>query len=590
MTASMAFESALPRLAAAHDQGVLVPFLGAGMSRPACPDWKTLVAALEREGGVAGDPGATGSADLVRRANRVVRVLKRRDEDGFAGALRRALYGGTGAPEPEVPAQTAALARTWWPLVMTTNYDDLFATAYERVFDSPRDALTVAGRSPQDSQAVLSSLSAPAGGSLLWALQGYLPRRRSTRLAALEEELVVGHEEYRRVTHTALHFRRAFAEVFRRRSLLFLGSSLSEAYLLDLFGEVLEFSGANPLPHYALVRGGTVDVAFLRSRFNIIALEFADFADLPRWLDRLHEEIQAPRTRPVRWSFRLGTARGGRGAPAKAEDDLEIVRGLLPLPGEGECVAVSAGVGGQETLWFSPQVAEELILPAWPPPAFGRGFHAVPLSPRYVFGHPAPGGAGVVPVVAVVAREGAEHEDLRSDRRDLRIVGEAATELFAWASGQGFARLRMQLLASGKTSHFPARFSLAETIRAFGRWKRRSGSPLPLAIHLVDPGALFEVSTGRLDVVELLTCDDLRFWVEVVDGGRVLERELIFAPPERTVGELADHFDVRSRGWEVEVSPRPQPGSAPVPVLRAADADLLEAGVISGATLRFVAG
>ena len=590
MPSALTFESALPRLVTAHDQGVLVPFLGAGMSRDTCPDWKTLVTSLEAQSGVPVAGGALDEpADLVRRANRAVRVLKRREQGaGFPGALRHALYAGCPPSELPIPAQTAALARIWWPLVMSTNYDDLFATVYEKGLGSAPETLAVVGRSAQDCQQVLSSLSSTMTGSLLWALQGYLPRNEVAALRPLEDELVVGHEEYRRVTHTALHFRRAFGEVFRRRSLLFLGSSLSEAYLLDLFGEVLEFSGANPLPHYAMVREGSVDTDFLRSRFNIIALEFGGYPELPGWLDRLGEAIGASRARPVRWSFQLAAPPRGGGAsattPAPAADDLEIVRGPLPLPAPGECVAVSAGLGSDGSPWFNPDIYDRLVRPTWPRRVKGEGSRASRLGTRFLYGPPPAPGAEVWPVVAVMAR------DADSDRRDLRLIGEAATELFQWAAAQGFQRLRMQLLASGKTSHFPSRFSLAETVRAFGRWKRESGSPLPLVIHLVNPGALFEVSTGRLDVVELLTCDDLRFWVEVVDGVRVLERELMFEPVERTVGALAARFDVRGGGWSVEVNPRPQSSSGPVPVLGAASSDLLDIGVISGATLRFVAG
>jgi hypothetical protein len=40
----------------------------------------------------------------------------------------------------------------------------------------------------------------------------------------LESQFVVGHDEYLRVTYREQHFRRAFAEVFRQRSLATLSS------------------------------------------------------------------------------------------------------------------------------------------------------------------------------------------------------------------------------------------------------------------------------------------------------------------------------------------------------------------------------
>ena len=47
-----------------------------------------------------------------------------------------------------------------------------------------------------------------------------------------EAELVVRHAEYRRAANRVPHFRRRFAELFRTRSLLFLGSGLAEPYFL----------------------------------------------------------------------------------------------------------------------------------------------------------------------------------------------------------------------------------------------------------------------------------------------------------------------------------------------------------------------
>jgi hypothetical protein len=217
----------------------------------------------------------------------------------------------------------------------------------------------------------------------------------------------------------------------------------------------------------------------------------------------------------------------------------------------------------------------------WPQPP-GRGI-SIPRIGTYLRGYPATDGSGVIPVVAVVARAG-EHE-----RRDLRIIGNAATELFEWAAARGYTRVRMQLLASGSKSHFPAHFSLAETLRAYGRWRRQSPAGLRLSMHVIHPAALFELTSGRMDVVELLTAPDVRFWVEVVDSERVLERELAFAPAERTVAEIAEQFEVGARGWSVEVNPRPRPDSRPVPLASVSDADLLEVGVIPGATLRFIA-
>lgn len=171
----MRFDEALPRLGAAYDQGVLVPFVGAGMSVDACPGWGDFITGLEKQAGIAPAAEDAAATDLVRRANLAVRVLKRDAQPAFIQAMRASLY----RPRKAIPGQTRTLARIWWPLVLTTNYDDHFVTAYEQWHRDPRDRLTVLGRSPQDAQQVLSSLSGTSG-CLLWALQGHLRPRAST--------------------------------------------------------------------------------------------------------------------------------------------------------------------------------------------------------------------------------------------------------------------------------------------------------------------------------------------------------------------------------------------------------------------------
>ena len=89
-------------------------------------------------------------------------------------------------------------------------------------------------------------------GEAVWALQGLLgPRDAGVKQilgekfdkARFEQELVVGHAEYRTVANRAPHFRRCFAELFRTRSFLFLGSGLSEPYFVSLFDEIIELTG-----------------------------------------------------------------------------------------------------------------------------------------------------------------------------------------------------------------------------------------------------------------------------------------------------------------------------------------------------------
>ncbi len=162
----------LPRLAATYESGRLVPFIGSGMSVPVCTDWwefirRLEVAATRKE--VRPLAKDIQRDELIRRANEAVRSLKARQTGAFESAVKKALLRGTGTPS--LPAQTLALAKLRWSLVLSTNYDNCYPAALRQ--EAPDRPLAVVGRGLEDCQRVLNSLSV-AGRSLLWALQGYL--------------------------------------------------------------------------------------------------------------------------------------------------------------------------------------------------------------------------------------------------------------------------------------------------------------------------------------------------------------------------------------------------------------------------------
>src|SRR5262245_25784401 len=128
------FTDILPRLVVAYETGRLVPFIGAGMSRPSSVGWSTLIARLEENGvnkgaetgesTVSEDPDSSPSG-LIRGASRAVRKLRASNRDAFQDALSKALFDSS-----ELPPQMEALAKIWWPLVLTTNYDDFYVNAF----------------------------------------------------------------------------------------------------------------------------------------------------------------------------------------------------------------------------------------------------------------------------------------------------------------------------------------------------------------------------------------------------------------------------------------------------------------------------
>lgn len=580
----------LPRLVSAYEHERLVPFIGSGMSRRTVADWETFVGSLEREAGLSETGGLSGTTpkreELIRRANRAVRVLKAQEPGRFARAVRTALADQAGAGA--MPAQTRSLARLWWPLVLTTNYDTCFAAAFREA--APGRQLAIAGRSPEDCQRVLTSLST-GGRSLLWALQGFLadfpegvlsaldgPERDA--LGRLEAQLVVGHEEYRRVTYRDLHFRRAFAEVFRQRSLLFLGAGIQETYLQELFGEVLEFYGPATRPHYAIMPRNEVDPAFMLSRFQIVVCEYepGDHEEVVRRLDQLATEIDRPRRAPVSWSW-------GRVASADRHwisvPDLEVVRGPLPeRRAEGECLAVSAG--GSGTAFFLSAGIKDLVR------KWGVGATDQPsiVAPPYV--------AAFQDRHVYFVRARSER-----DERGLAHIYDASLALFGQAAPR-YDCIRMQLLATGgqdkrgveastwKVRTFPERFSFVQTVRAWAAWRERNPeSACRLALHVVLEAVYRDIASGRIDVLELLSCRDIRFFVEVITDAGEVERRLVQELPDTTLETIVGGLQLSPAYWEVEVSPPPSLDEHQGPVTERLALTLQQLGVLPGSTVHF---
>lgn len=278
-------------------------------------------------------------------------------------------------------------------------------------------------------------------------------------------------------------------------------------------------------------------------------VEYDDHAVLPAWLVQFQQEVDKPRARTAAWQYCAKLAMPLADAPAPS--DLEIIRGLLPQPDEPgrECLAVSCGET-LETPWPGDEVHgllrtvvgsrflshEELA------PLTGSGRHVRQ--------------SGNSPVFYVVARD----PQVRN-RRDARVIADAMQELMTAATATGYHRVRCQLLATG-SQEFPAITSLIEMIRGYDEWRRGAGGTQvgtpALAIHLVDGDVLFALATGRLDPLELLTCQDLRFWVEVVRDEEDSERHLLHMPRHTTVSQLATLLGLPTRGWRVDVYPRPR--------------------------------
>ncbi|ATB49292.1 SIR2 family NAD-dependent protein deacylase [Corallococcus macrosporus] len=294
-----------PRLASLYHRGLLVPFIGAGLSRPACPGWGGLITRLEAAAATGAGTGED-PLSLIRRANKTVLALRHRGQGALEKAVREAL---TTTPVT-IPESATCLADIWWPLVITTNYDNLYPSS---VSSRWKIRPLVLGRSPMHCFQVGRVLREPLAPAL-WAIQGYLDTPCDEHFDfqnQLASELVVGHEEYRRVTHREPHFRRAFAEIYRNRSLLFVGSGLQDQYLLDLFSEIREFYGPNGHLHFAFAPEGELDVDFLLREFQVAVVEYSvpsnnptDHSNRHRHLRELKHAIDVAPS-PSRWDYQV---------------------------------------------------------------------------------------------------------------------------------------------------------------------------------------------------------------------------------------------------------------------------------------------
>lgn len=539
---SNGMDATLGRLALAYSRGELVPFIGSGMSVPTSPTWEHFVRGLASQAAMPPFSDKSSPSLLIRYADRAAQRLTH--EGRLAEACRTVL--GI-RDDPPIPPQTQALAKARWPLVVSTNYDDLYVRAVGEAPDNathtsdrerPRRSLApvkVFGRGAEDCRELLRELDLHTRPAL-WAIQGYLGSRgagATDRRELLEAQVVVGHHQYQRAIHDDRIFRRAFAEVFRRRSLLFLGSGLEEDYLVNLFGEVMHGFGPGNLPHFAFMKKSEApDPNFLLTRLNVHLITFEDFPELPMELERLvgrFEEGHLKRRLTIQRKFH--NPRGGT---------VTIRAGEAPTDGTGaEAVVASFGrtpngkvhlgsVGGTISARLGGNVTHSLL----------------PGSTRvYRFGE--------TNAFGVVSTTGDE-------QRDLRGVMEGMKELLE-VTPPTFRTIRMPLLAAGEFSSWPRVFSLIQMLRGV---RAAARVPESVVIHVVDPRVLTALDAGQVPVEEILACDDVRFWIEVETDQRVTDRVLAIRPTNIRVDQVAEIVGIGTKGWMVRVLPTPNAEAA----------------------------
>ncbi|WP_158627634.1 SIR2 family protein [Corallococcus sp. AB038B] len=561
-------------------------------------------------------------------------------------AYRAALnVGGKPPGRCNIPLQTMALAQCYWPLVLSTNYDDLYVVSRMRQSDPAEMATTartgssardeenelaetdipeVLGRSVEDCHKVIRSLDSPSR-PILWALQGFIGGQAAKldalyrtrvldkpRHLELARQVVVGHQQYQQAINAQPHFRRSFAEVFSRRSLLFLGSGILEDYLVNLFGEIAHHYGPGPHPHFALFcrqsfktgkdpvadryKRDPPDPRFFQMRLGITPVVYDTYAELPELLNRLAEAVgKRPSgsvpggAKPISWmpdelGFSLvdglnkqvptadkgsgSRSRGARASPAVAPRRLRLRYAPLPVPTtQGECVIVSVGrtvkrkrpIHGSQAKGLLAKARSAGLIKSTTPSNWEalRGGSTPPLAYRF----------GRAPIFAVAARIDhptplpPSHPDDPEDSRDLGIIMDAVSEALLMADRAGFTHVHIGPVASGQYRLWTPIHPFIQTLAGVRHFfTRHPDSRLQLVeLYVFSPGVWFPVVAGKLPVGEILSSDMMKVWVDVRNADGATE---IFAvttggrPTPVTVKTIKEICGLSQDRLDVELLPR----------------------------------
>lgn len=560
------FQDVLPSLRAARGGGRLVPFVGAGLSRPHCRGWPQFIEALYRsfDGAPAPTLSTADPDSLYRAADRVAAWLRLRPAEERLSLLRRALH------DPDVsdlPPQAVALASFDWPLVITSNYDDIVPRAFRRHRpDDTAGGVAILGRSRDDCARVVRSLDV-LDSPIVWYVQGHVGEGAVRR--SLLEEVVVGHQQYQQAINASTSFRRAFSEVFRRRSLLFVGSGLAESYFVNLIAETLFSLGPSSQPHFALFCDtdlqGRVDPEFLAVRLGITPVRYgASHADLPATLAAIGRDgaIPAPVARTFGMTQMAFTIPRGTDA-GTGVIAVELRHGRIDMPPEDGCVVLSIGrdrIDGRFEPGLGSQARSFLRHFVGPGRHAETRFMDVPGLPQgRMFRVLVRGEPSSVFLLAARELDHAHHDD---EARSLAAVTQATEQALGAVEAAGFREIAMGLMAAGPSWTDEPPYCLAAQlsgIRAFAGARASSrGGITTIGIDIVDDEVWSPLVQGRIPVLDLLTSRLARVLVRVADEGGAVEEFALSVPHGATIGDVLGTYRIADEGIEISARPLPR--------------------------------
>jgi hypothetical protein len=362
-----------------------------------------------------------------------------------------------------------------------------------------------------------------------------------------------------------LHFRRAFAEVFRRRSLLFLGSGILEDYLVNLFSEILHNQGCGPYPHFALLKNsekGKYDNLFMQQRLGIVPIFYEDHSELPHllkkfsslikyWLDKsdFNNEPVAPFIFQDEIGFSL-TAKSTNGVvPVK----VNCCKSVLPLPDDNvkECSAVSVGrfknllSGSQAESHISAyhKKVEHSEIKTW---------IMVDEAPSYVFRY------GDSSIFAIAARS----KDLQThfhDTRDLGIIPDAVFAFLKEADKAEFETIHIGPVAAGRNKPWHPIHPFAQSLQGVRKFLN-AGLLMHIKrinMYVIDPATWAGIVSRKIQLETLLTSGVSTHYIETTDANGIVESFSITLKELPKLKELLKICKIDRRYWNVELSPFP---------------------------------
>lgn len=562
------WKDVIPHLAALHRGGKLVPFIGSGMSVPACAGWTPFISRLCIATGVSKEAlkNDTPTAELLRRADDAMRVLRGWRADRRRDEIAKALRSSNGALS--MPRQTMALAESRWPLVITTNYEDVYLKAV-RLLEWSKDAYDVRGRTLQDCHAVLRSLDWPSS-PILWAIQGFLGGPfmsfeetvpDENRRQSLLTEIVISHRQYQEATYLNPHFRRAFSEVFRRRALLFLGSGLTESYLAGLFAETLMMQGQRAGTHFALLHAHEANDdhrRFLADRLGILAHVYDSHEEVIEALTQLlasTKHFMPPRYReglePADCAVEISSLeyRIARSGAPEIEVALEN-RGIIDdVQRQRVLWAVSVGRSRERAVdhLFPGRMARPVLEQLG---IFKAGFPAKPVD-DYLYRHEID-----ARLVAVAARPTGDDPGSPLDPRDISAIRAATLALLRYAAADaGIDAVRVGLLSAGPTAPWNPIFPLVMMLAAIRDFSREAPRSLRIEITIVDSRAWTRVVSGELPVHEILSASRLPVLVRIDSELESSDTIVYMAEDGSTLSHVFEHMSLQVKDWEWDIVP-----------------------------------